>query len=170
MTTDEKVLASVKRGKPPADCAVIGTWSLRSYVRERLSDGQRHNQFGEAPVGYIGYAPDGRMYAIFTRDDRIAPRDAVPTDEEGVQLLGTMVAYCRHVLVGRERRGPPHRHLVEPGLDRNRPNPPLRAGGRRADDHDRALPELSRRHDGSVDPGLEQGAMIMRSVFARGEQ
>ena len=94
MTTDEKVLTSVKRGKPPADCAVIGTWSLRSYVRERLSDGQRHNQFGDAPVGYIGYAPDGRMYAIFTRDDRIAPRDAVPTDEEGVQLLGTMVAYA----------------------------------------------------------------------------
>jgi len=94
MTTDEEVLASVTRGKPPADCAVIGTWSLRSYVRERLSDGQRHNQFGDAPVGYIGYAPDGRMYAIFTRDDRIAPRDAVPTDEEGVQLLGTMVAYA----------------------------------------------------------------------------
>ena len=91
MTTDEEVLASVKRGKPPANCAVIGTWSLRSYVRERLSDGQRHNQFGDAPVGY---APDGRMYAIFTRDDRIAPRDAVPTDEEGVQLLGTMVAYA----------------------------------------------------------------------------
>src|SRR5258705_6613370 len=94
MATHEEVLASVKRGKPPVDCSVIGTWSLRSYVRERLSDGQRHNQFGEAPVGYIGYAPDGRMYAIFTRDDRVAPRDVVPTDEEGVQLLGTMVAYA----------------------------------------------------------------------------
>jgi len=102
MTTDEEVLASVKRGKPPVDCAVIGTWMSAIYVRERLSDGQRHNQFGDAPVGYIGYAPDGRMYAIFTRDDRIAPRDAVPTDEEGVQLLGTMVAYAGTVLVGRE--------------------------------------------------------------------
>ena len=48
----------------------------------------------KAPDGYIGYAPDGRMYAIFTRDDRVAPRDVVPTDEEGVQLLGTMVAYA----------------------------------------------------------------------------
>ncbi len=73
---------------------MLGTWRLRTYVRERLSDGQRHNQFGEAPVGYIGYAPDGRMYAIFTRDDRVVPRDVVPTDEEGVQLLGTMVAYA----------------------------------------------------------------------------
>src|SRR5713101_3641677 len=54
--TDEEVLASVKRGKPPVDCPMLGTWMLRSYVRERLSDGQRHNQFGEAPVGYIAYA------------------------------------------------------------------------------------------------------------------
>src|SRR6202790_1304576 len=81
MATDEEILASVRSGKPPANCPVLGTWQLRSYVRERLSDGQRHNQFGEAPVGYIGYAPDGRMYAIFTRDVRVAPRDVVPTDE-----------------------------------------------------------------------------------------
>jgi hypothetical protein len=92
--TNAEILASVKRGKPPADCPVLGTWKLCTYVRERLSDGERHNQFGEAPDGYIGYAPDGRMYAIFTCCDRIAPRDVVPTDEEGVQLLGTMVAYA----------------------------------------------------------------------------
>ena len=70
-------------------------------MRERLSDGHRHNQFGEAPDGYIGYAPDGRMYAIFTRDDRVKPRDVVPTDEEGVQLLGTMVAYAGTFSLGR---------------------------------------------------------------------
>jgi hypothetical protein len=86
MATDDEILASVRPGKPPANCPVLGTWRLRTYVRERLSDGQRHNQFGEAPDGY--------MYAIFTRDDRVAPRDVVPTDEEGVQLLGTMVAYA----------------------------------------------------------------------------
>src|SRR5258706_3528131 len=34
------------------------------------------------------------MYAIFTRHDRVTPRDVVPTDEEGVELLGTMVAYA----------------------------------------------------------------------------
>src|SRR6201997_5332723 len=44
--------------------------------------------------GYIGYSPDGRMYAIFTRNDRVTPRDVVPTDEEGVELIGTMVAYA----------------------------------------------------------------------------
>ena len=94
LATDEQILASVKRGKPAADCAVLGTWQLNSYVRERLSDGHRHNQFGEAPVGYIGYSAEGRMYAIFTRCDRVTPRDVVPTDEEGVELLGTMVAYA----------------------------------------------------------------------------
>src|ERR1700730_424277 len=94
MITEKEILASVKSGKPPANCAVIGTWKLRSYVRQRLSDVQRQKQCGEDPVGYIGYSPDGRMYALFTRHDRVAPRDVVPTDEEGVQLLGTMVAYA----------------------------------------------------------------------------
>src|SRR6516162_6466740 len=92
--TDSDILNSVRRGKPPVNCPVIGTWSLQSYVRERLSDGHRHNQFGEAPVGYIGYSLDGRMYAIFTRNDRVTPRDVVPTDEEGVELIGSMVAYA----------------------------------------------------------------------------
>jgi hypothetical protein len=94
VTANEEILATVKRGKPPPDSPVLGTWALQSYVRERLSDGHRHNQFGEHPQGFIGYAPDGRMYAIFARDDRVTPRDVVPTDEEGVQLLGSMVAYA----------------------------------------------------------------------------
>ncbi|MGY2843638.1 hypothetical protein ACVIWU_006485 [Bradyrhizobium sp. USDA 4509] len=94
MVADKEILASVRPGKPSADCPVLGTWRLCSYVRERLSDRDRHNQFGETPIGYIGYAADGRMYAIFTRDDRVVPRDVVPTHEEGAQLLATMVAYA----------------------------------------------------------------------------
>ena len=73
---------------------IIGTWKLQSYVREVLATGKRYNQFGEDPDGYLGYSPDGRMYAIFVRHDRIRPDDVVPTDEEGVKLLGTMVAYA----------------------------------------------------------------------------
>src|SRR4051812_6832455 len=72
---------------------VLGTWKLRSYEREELATGKRHNQFGDHPDGYLGYAPDGRMYAMFIRQDRIMPRDVVPTEEEGVQLIGSMVAY-----------------------------------------------------------------------------
>ena len=98
--SNEESLKSVRRGKPPLDCPVIGTWSLQSYVRERLSDGHKHNQFGDAPTGCIGYAADGRMYAIFTRNDRVMPRDVVPTDEEGVELIGSMVAYAGTFSIG----------------------------------------------------------------------
>ena len=74
--------------------SVIGTWKLVSYVREVLGSTERFDQFGENPAGYLGYSADGRMYAIFVRQDRITPGDVVPTDEEGVKLLGTMVAYA----------------------------------------------------------------------------
>ena len=73
---------------------VLGTWKLRSYEREEIATGRRHDQFGTKPDGYLGYAPDGRMYAMFTRQDRVTPRDVVPTEEEGVQLIGSMVAYA----------------------------------------------------------------------------
>jgi 3-carboxy-cis,cis-muconate cycloisomerase len=79
---------------------VLGTWKLRSYEREELATGKRHNQFGDHPDGYLGYAPDGRMYAMFIRQDRITPRDVVPTEEEGVQLIGSMVAYAGTYTLG----------------------------------------------------------------------
>jgi hypothetical protein len=74
--------------------SILGTWKLVSYVREVFGSDERFNQFGENPAGYLGYSADGRMYAIFVRQDRITPGDVVPTDEEGVKLLGTMVAYA----------------------------------------------------------------------------
>jgi hypothetical protein len=79
---------------------VLGTWKLQSYEREEIATGRRHNQFGAEPDGYLGYAPDGRMYAIFTRHDRVTPRDVVPTEEEGVLLLGSMVAYAGTYTLG----------------------------------------------------------------------
>jgi hypothetical protein len=79
---------------------VLGTWRLRSYEREEIATGRRHDQFGAHPDGYLGYAQDGRMYAIFARHDRILPADVVPTDEEGVQLLGSMVAYAGTYTLG----------------------------------------------------------------------
>ena len=110
LAKDEDVLNKVKRGKPSADCSVIGTWKLQSYVRERLSDGHRHNQFGESPEGYIGYAPDGRMYAIFTCCDRITPVDAVPTDEEAANAEDPVL----NIIEQPERR----RTLIAPKLVR----------------------------------------------------
>ena len=43
------------------------------------------------------------MCAIFTRRDRITPKDVVPTEEEGAALLGTMVAYAGTYTLGEGR-------------------------------------------------------------------
>ena len=47
-----------------ADNPLLGTWKLKSYVREVAATGERYNERGEHPNGYLGYAADGRMYAI----------------------------------------------------------------------------------------------------------
>ena len=52
---------------------VLGTWKLRSYIREVIRTGRRHDQFGAQPDGYLGYAPDGRMYGNRSHPLRLAP-------------------------------------------------------------------------------------------------
>jgi hypothetical protein len=73
---------------------VVGTWRLKSFVREIVGTGERHNQLGEHPQGFLGYSSDGRMYAILVAGDRIKPRDEAPTDEERVKLHRSMIAYA----------------------------------------------------------------------------
>jgi Lipocalin-like domain len=73
---------------------LLGTWKLKSWVREVAGTGERYNQAGEHPDGYISYSADGRMYAFIIWDNRIRPRGAVPTDEERVKLHQTMLAYA----------------------------------------------------------------------------
>jgi Lipocalin-like domain len=76
-----------------AENPIVGTWKLKSMVFEVTATGERADQFGEHPDGYISYSADGRMYAIGTRDNRIKPREVAPTDEERVKLHQTMFAY-----------------------------------------------------------------------------
>jgi len=73
---------------------LIGTWKLKSYVIVALATGERANPFGEHPLGYLSYSPDGRMHAIITADNRVRPRGALPEDEERVKLHQTMFAYA----------------------------------------------------------------------------
>ena len=56
-----------------ADNPLLGTWKLKSYVREVAATGESYNERGEHPDGYLSYAADGRMYAITTWDNRAAP-------------------------------------------------------------------------------------------------
>jgi hypothetical protein len=72
----------------------LGTWKLKSVVRELLSTGEKHSLLGEHPSGYTGYSPDGRMYLIITADKRLMPHDVAPSDEERIKLHRTMVAYA----------------------------------------------------------------------------
>jgi hypothetical protein len=62
--------------------------------REVMATGERINQMGEHPNGYLNYSADGRMYAITISDNRIKPSEANPTDEQRVKLHQTMVAYA----------------------------------------------------------------------------
>jgi hypothetical protein len=75
-----------------ADNPLLGTWKLKSFVREVAGAGERYNQMGEHPDGYISYAADGRMLAFFVSDEQPRP-SGKPTDEERIKLQKTMLAY-----------------------------------------------------------------------------
>jgi hypothetical protein len=86
-----------------ADNPLLGTWKLKSYVREVAATGERYNERGERPNGYLSYSADGRMYAIITWDNRPSPNDVVPTDEERVRLYRTMISYAGTYTVDAEK-------------------------------------------------------------------
>src|SRR4051794_9189016 len=73
--------------------SVVGTWRIQSLVREVIATGERQNEFGEKPGGYISYQPDGRMFVVLVGDNRSKPAGGAPTDEEKAKLFGTLVAY-----------------------------------------------------------------------------
>jgi hypothetical protein len=53
-----------------SDNSIVGTWKFQSFVREVIATGERQNEFGEKPSGYISYQPDGRMFAMLVGDNR----------------------------------------------------------------------------------------------------
>ena len=77
-----------------AENPILDTWKLHSLVFEATGTGQRSSPFGDHPDGYLSYSADGRMYAIGVVEDRLKPRDLIPTDEEKVKLQGSMFAYA----------------------------------------------------------------------------
>ena len=76
------------------DNPVVGTWRLKSFVREIVETGERYNQLGEHPQGFLGYSSDGRMYAILVAGDRIKPHEDGATYEERIKLHKSMIAYA----------------------------------------------------------------------------
>lgn len=74
------------------DHPIVGTWKVQSFVREVITTGERQNEFGEKPNGYIIYQPDGRMFFMLVSENRAMP-GTPPTDEEKAKLFNTLVAY-----------------------------------------------------------------------------
>jgi len=76
-----------------AESAIVGTWKIKSFVREVIATGERQNEFGDKPEGYISYQRDGRMYAMLVAGNRAKPAGTAPTDDEKAKLFGTLIAY-----------------------------------------------------------------------------
>ena len=79
------------------DNPLLGTWRLKSFVREVAGTGERYNQLGEHPDGYISYGADGRLLVFFVSDEQPRPRTE-PTDDERIKLHKTMLAYGTYTL------------------------------------------------------------------------
>jgi hypothetical protein len=88
--SSQRGLALVKRAENP----VLGTWKLKAMFREVTATGEKFNQMGEHPNGYLNYSADGRMYAIATADNRTKPSDVNLTPDERAKLHQTLVAYA----------------------------------------------------------------------------
>lgn len=72
--------------------SLLGTWQLKSFVREVSGTGERYNQLGDHPDGYLSYSSDGRMLVFFVSSDQPRPRQE-PSDEERIKLHKSMLAY-----------------------------------------------------------------------------
>ena len=72
---------------------LLGTWRLISAVREEIPSGAKIELFGPNPVGYLNYAPDGRMLALIVRGGRVRPAGTNATPGEAEALYRSMLSY-----------------------------------------------------------------------------
>jgi hypothetical protein len=73
---------------------LLGTWKLQSFTTEFVDTAEKTSIFGAHPKGYLSYSADGRMYAIFSAEERRSPVDLVPTDTERIDLYNGFSAYA----------------------------------------------------------------------------
>ena len=152
-------------------CATNWRWSTGATFAEvvraaQLAGAEEFILFGDKPDGYIGYAPDGRMYAIFVNTDRTKPQETVATDEEKAKLFSTITAYAGTYTLDKDKVV----HHVDvswnqawTGTEQVRF---YKARRRHPDHHHRSLQELRRRPGGDLHPGLEKGE-VASAVSAR---
>src|SRR3981081_758228 len=68
---------------------IVGSWKVQSFHVEFQDNGERRNQLGENPNGFIVFLPQGRMMAYLEASGRKTPR----TDEERAAAYRSLVAY-----------------------------------------------------------------------------
>ena len=68
---------------------LIGVWKLVSYEVEVQATGQKGPVMGNHPTGYAVFTPEGRVFFVFTGEERKPAK----TDQERAALLNTLVAY-----------------------------------------------------------------------------
>jgi len=73
---------------------LIGTWRLVAVESHDLETGAKTDAWGANPLGFINYAPDGRMMVMNLRSDRKKPAGAVPSAAEAAELFKSMLAYA----------------------------------------------------------------------------
>jgi hypothetical protein len=72
---------------------VIGVWKLSACTRDIVETGERIDQYGKDPIGYLHYTADGRMVVLMMSRERPLPEDVLPTDAEAIALFRSMGAY-----------------------------------------------------------------------------
>lgn len=78
----------------PSGTALLGTWKMVSWTRERVATGEVADALGPDPIGYISYQPDGHMTALVVRRNRLCAPGRALTVAEKVELFDGMLAYA----------------------------------------------------------------------------
>jgi hypothetical protein len=73
---------------------LLGTWKLIAAVREDIPSGAKTDLLGANPVGYINYAPDGRMMVLNVGGERRRPAGASASAAEAEALFRSMTSYA----------------------------------------------------------------------------
>ena len=68
---------------------LLGIWKLKSFVTEFQASGERRPLYGNNPLGYIIFTPEGRMMVVITGEGR----KPAQTNDERAALFTTMFAY-----------------------------------------------------------------------------
>ena len=72
-----------------ATAELVGTWRLVSWSIEVVESGEKLQQFGDNPPGYIHFTSDGRVFAVLTASDR----KPVETEFDQIAAFGSLIAY-----------------------------------------------------------------------------